>query len=208
MAIKQFDLNYDSSEDRLLFRLNTDTHEEYQFWLTRRISLFFLLASNHVVESSLQRKHSPETSKAIANFQKDTIAQSTNFQSSFVNGSAFPIGDKPILVKELKCGTTINTDLPSSSLVLSLITGENVTLKFSQNTLQTLYLLIQKVCRSIQWISNQEIQAQAPNKQNASISIARPPFIHWFYNLEVSGIVRRSIEITLQSLSANYHENF
>jgi hypothetical protein len=68
MSIKQFNGSYVSNEDRLLFRFNTSDDSEYRFWLTRRITLFFLAATDHLVEKQLEKSHSKHTAKAITEF--------------------------------------------------------------------------------------------------------------------------------------------
>ena len=61
MSIKQFNGSYVLNEDRLLFRFNTSDDSEYRFWLTRRITLFFLAATDHLVEKQLEKSHSKQT---------------------------------------------------------------------------------------------------------------------------------------------------
>ena len=57
MSIKQFNGNYQAQEDRILFRFNTAEDAEYRFWFTRRITLFILAASTHLIEKQLEKQH-------------------------------------------------------------------------------------------------------------------------------------------------------
>ena len=53
------------SEDRILFRFNTQNQEEYRFWLTRRVTLFILAATSHLLSKKLEQTHSPDAAKAL-----------------------------------------------------------------------------------------------------------------------------------------------
>ena len=66
MTIKQFNATYLAQDDRLLFRFNTAEDTEFRFWLTRRVTLFILAATSHLLVKSLEKSHSPEAAKAIA----------------------------------------------------------------------------------------------------------------------------------------------
>ena len=65
MSIKQLNASYLLQEDRILFRINTEDKEEFNFALTRRVTLFILAASEHLVEKQLEQQHDPVTAKAV-----------------------------------------------------------------------------------------------------------------------------------------------
>ena len=77
MTIKQFNGSYSANEDRILFRFNTQNQEEYRFWFTRRVTLFILAATSHLLSKKLEQTHSADAVKALNEFEK--IFFLTNF---------------------------------------------------------------------------------------------------------------------------------
>jgi len=65
MSIKQLNGSYIPNEDRILFRFSTVDNCEYRFWFTRRITLFLLAATEHLVEKQLEQHHPPSTAREI-----------------------------------------------------------------------------------------------------------------------------------------------
>ena len=53
MTIKQFNATYLANDDRLLFRFNTSEDTEFRFWFTRRVTLFILAATSHLLVKNL-----------------------------------------------------------------------------------------------------------------------------------------------------------
>ena len=70
MSIKQLNASYFLHEDRIVFRINTQAKEEFVFLFTRRVALFLLAATEHLVEKQLEQRHEPATAKAVADFEK------------------------------------------------------------------------------------------------------------------------------------------
>ena len=104
MSIKQLNATYLLQEDRILFRINTEDKTEFSFLLTRRVALFILAASEHLVEKVLEQKHDPATAKAVADFEKKNLISSDMKGPEFEPGETFPLGESPILVLDVTCG--------------------------------------------------------------------------------------------------------
>ena len=68
MSIKQVNATYLVQEDRILFRFNTQDKAEYLLWFTRRVTLFFLVATSHLLTKNLEQAHSPDAAKALNEF--------------------------------------------------------------------------------------------------------------------------------------------
>ena len=73
MTIKQFNATYLANDDRLLFRFNTGEDTEFRFWFTRRVTLFILAATSHLLVKNLEQSHTPEAAKAIAEFGEEAV---------------------------------------------------------------------------------------------------------------------------------------
>jgi hypothetical protein len=112
MSIKQFNGAYLVNEDRILFRFNTQSQEEYRFWFTRRVTLFILAASSHLHSKKMEQTHSPDVVKAIGDFEKEVILETVKTENAqaqtYEAGLNFPLGFDPILVMDVTCSLTKN----------------------------------------------------------------------------------------------------
>ena len=187
MSIKQFNGSYLTHEDRILFRFNTVNQEEYRFWFTRRVTLFILAASSHLITKKLERAHSPDTAKAINEFEKEAVLEATKNQNpaeqTYESGSHFPIGSDPLLVMDVTCSLTKNgekleqlsdqnpveIDQPLSIDFL-LPAGANLNLKLTGNTLQTMCILLDQLRQQAAW-GEAVLQAANAEKKDEKIDI-------------------------------------
>ena len=168
MSIKQFNGTYLVNEDRILFRFNTQNQEEYRFWFTRRVTLFILAATTHLLAKKMEQTHSPDAAKAIGEFEKEAIletAKTENTQAnSYESGIHFPIGFDPVLVMDVTCALTKNgerlvnlTDVKDGeidnelSMDFMLPGGANLNLKLAPNTLQAMCVLLDQLRLQAGW---------------------------------------------------------
>lgn len=124
MSIKQFNATYLAPDDRLLFRFNTLENTEFRFWFTRRVTLFILAATQHLIVKNLEQAHSPEAAKAIAEFSKEAIqidlaAQCVSQVSNYQPAENYPLGADPLLVMDAKC--TLKKEGAEETLSLDLV---------------------------------------------------------------------------------------
>jgi hypothetical protein len=107
MTIKQFNASYLVNEDRILFRFNTQDQAEYRLWFTRRVTLFILVATEHLFVKRMEKTHSLDAVKALAEFKKQAILDASKDQSDaakvFDSGTKFPIGADALLVMDVSC---------------------------------------------------------------------------------------------------------
>ena len=168
MTIKQFNATYLVNEDRVLFRFNTQNQEEYRFWFTRRVTLFILAATSHLLAKMREQTHSPDAAKAINHFEKEAILEaSKNEQATsqaYETGLNFPLGFDPILVMDVTCSLTKNGEKLTTpvelkegkiddvlSLDFVLPGGANVNLKLATNTLQMMCVLLDQLRLQAGW---------------------------------------------------------
>ena len=151
MSIKQFNGNYQAQEDRILFRFNTAEDAEYRFWFTRRITLFILAASTHLIEKQLEKQHQKITAKALSNFEQTMVKEKADFNVQYEQASQFPLGADPVLISDVKCSVLTVDHVNVLSLDLIMPNRANINLKLASSTLRTMTLLLEKLAAQAQW---------------------------------------------------------
>jgi hypothetical protein len=153
MSIKQLNASYLLQEDRILFRINTEDKEEFNFALTRRVTLFILAASEHLVEKQLEQKHDPSTAKAVADFEKKNLISSEMKGPEFESGEVFPLGNEPILVLDVTCGIAEAEGGGEQLFSIDLLIGkdQSINLKLPKPMLMAMRLLLENLCDQGSW---------------------------------------------------------
>lgn len=151
MSIKQFNGNYLPGEDRLMFRFNTVDNSEYRLWLSRRVTLFILVATEHLVEQRLAQSHTPPAVKAIAQFEHDAAKTQADFSVPYQGALVFPLGPDPVLVTDVKCTMLAHEGQDLMSLDLSIVNHRNLNLKLPLSILLTMRLLLERLADTAQW---------------------------------------------------------
>ena len=168
MTIKQLNATYLVNEDRILLRLNTPEEAEYRLWITRRVTLFILAASTHLLTKYLEQTHTAETAKAIDAFEKDALVEASKIANAASNeyqsGIQFPLGSEPILVMDVSCSLLqnnasegSNSDANSSgnhdivSIDFVLPGGANLNLKLASTMVRAINLLLDQLRQQAGW---------------------------------------------------------
>jgi hypothetical protein len=168
MGIKQVNAAYLANEDRILFRFNTPEAAEYRLWITRRIGLFILAATRHLLTQKLEQTYTAETAKAIDAFEKEALVEASKIANStateYQSGIQFPLGAEPILVMDVSCSllqnnasdasksnaiTDDNHDIISIDFVLP--GGANLNLKLASNMVRVITLLLDQLRQQAGW---------------------------------------------------------
>ncbi|BDT79155.1 hypothetical protein [Polynucleobacter yangtzensis] len=173
MTIKQFNATYLANDDRLLFRFNTSEDSEFRFWFTRRVTLFILAATSHLLVKALEQSHTPEAAKAIAEFSEEAVKKDRE-QSEAVKpetyepASTYPLGADPVLVMDVKCALEKQGSEDMLSLDLVLPGGANINLKMAGPTLQAMCLLLNQLREHAAW-------GEVPQVQDVATTAAENP---------------------------------
>lgn len=157
MTIKQFNASYLIPDDRLLFRISTVDDSEYRFWMTRRVVLFILAATNHLLYKKLEERHTPEAAIEMMKFGQEvatagqTDAEGKLIEIPYQAANKYPIGVDPILVMDVKC--EIAKDGIDNVLMLDLIlpAGGIMNLKMAGNTLHSMCALLSQLAEHASW---------------------------------------------------------
>lgn len=195
MTIKQFNASYLVNEDRILFRFNTQDKAEYRLWLTRRVTLFILVATSHLLQKKLEKTHSSDAAKALNEFGKqailETAKQAKDASNDFESGITFPIGADPLLVMDVTCSLTKNGEKlaflektkdgqidDNLSIDFLLPGGANLNLKLSENLMQAMTILLDQIRQNAGWGETlpqekklEKIEDDHANPVNENISI-------------------------------------
>jgi len=195
MTIKQFNASYLVNEDRILFRFNTQDKAEYRLWLTRRVTLFILVATSHLLQKKLEKTHSSDAAKALNEFGKqailETAKQAKDASNDFESGITFPIGADPLLVMDVTCSLTKNGEklaflektkdgqIDDNLSIDFLLPGRaNLNLKLSENLMQAMTILLDQIRQNAGWGETlpqekklEKIEDDHANPVNENISI-------------------------------------
>jgi len=151
MSIKQFNGNYLPGEDRLMFRFNTHNNSEFRLWLSRRVTLFLLAATEHLVEQRLTQTHSAPAAKAIAQFAQDTAKSQADFTVQYQVAMHFPLGHDPVLATDVKC-TMVQVDgTDAMTLDFSMTNHPNLIITLAIPILITMRILLERLADNAQW---------------------------------------------------------
>jgi hypothetical protein len=181
MTIKQINASYLINDDRLLFRFNTNEGSEFRFWFTRRVTLFILAATHHLVVKNLEQTHSSEAAKAIAQFgqeevQSQLIGRNQTSQDVYIPAGTYPLGADPILVIDVKCTMEQQGLEDILSLDLVLPGGANVNLKLAGSVLQGMCILLNQLREHAAW--GEVPQVQEANMANDATTESQKPSVH------------------------------
>lgn len=154
MSIKQLNTTYLLQEDRILFRINTHSNEEFVFLFTRRVALFLLAATEHLVEKQLEQRHDPATAKAVLDFEKKSLIDMGSSGPDFETGETFPLGQTPLLVLEVTCSIA-PPDQVSGEVMFSidfvLANDQSINLTLPKSMLIAMRLLLENLCDQASW---------------------------------------------------------
>jgi hypothetical protein len=168
VSIKQINAAYLVNEDRILLRFNTPEEAEYRLWITRRVGLFMLVATTHLLTKQLEQSHAPDTAKAIDAFEKEALVEASKIANTTPNeyqsGIQFPLGAEPILVMDVSCSLLQNNASDSSnsdaitssnqdiiSIDFALPGGANLNLKLASNMVRAITLLLDQLRQQAGW---------------------------------------------------------
>lgn len=168
MTIKQINASYLVNEDRILFRFSTQDQAEYRLWFTRRVTLFLLAASSHLLSKKLEQDHSAQAAKALNAFESEALVEASKTanagQQAYESGTQFPIGSDPLLVMDITCALTKNEEKLDEknssethtfdddlSVDFVLPGGANLNLKLAGNMMRAMCLLLDQLRQQAGW---------------------------------------------------------
>ena len=139
----QMQLSYVSTEDRLLFRLNTKARQEFRFWMTRRYvmilwhSLNQLLAKEEpaaaaaVPEVPVPALVDPLVEAAKKEFKHQEFVAQADFKTRYQESTYLHLGDTPALlfsvgIKPAPDGTAMLCMHPEKGQGIEMVLNEQI----------------------------------------------------------------------------------
>lgn len=177
MQIHQLNVSHNERQDRLLLRLNTQTAEEFRFWLTRRMALRLVPALEQTIgrlESTQARVMAPDPSsqQILTELKRDAFMQQADFKTPYVEQAhKLPLGDEPMLV------TDVQLQLQGTAVLLTLQDkgtapgpGQVCQLNLQNPLLHGLIHLVRQAMDKAQWLSTAE--TSAPQAEAAGMPVS------------------------------------
>lgn len=152
MKLNQISVKYDPEEDRLLLRMNTDSEEEFKFYLTRRIIKQLIPLMNKYFDKEQENVSANvmlDSKKEIKEFQHSKMLEDVKFTNEYKEAPKTDQPDKPpILVSKV-----IMKSLEENKIRLGFFPKEKEGLEFVTNLkfLHSLYQLIINASKRSEW---------------------------------------------------------
>lgn len=155
MQINQFNFSYLPIEDRLLFRLTTES-DLYMLFFTRRLVKALSSSLDELFEkqtniqlASKSAMISDEASSAYTQFEHDSAIQGKNFNAEFdVDKKQFPWGNSPVLVNDIKISLLSEKEVRIS---FNCINKQTISVTFNEKLIHGFYHAIAKLANSADW---------------------------------------------------------
>jgi len=100
--LRQMQLQYQPIQDRLVLRISTEDHQEFAFWLTRRLlqMLWPALVKGLASHTDVVLQHDPGGREAVMAFKHEAAAATADFGKPYQEDPAAkrPLGERPLLV--------------------------------------------------------------------------------------------------------------
>lgn len=175
MSIKQLHCQYIPQEDRLLFRLNTESGCDYLFLLTRRITLFILSATERLVVEQLATSHEVTIAKAINEFEEGAARETVQFQDQYNAGTSFPMGETPLLVRDASCKVQLQEGKTIICIDFLLDNNKTIGLQLWGSVYQNMRILLNRMVEQALWLGSSVGEV---NKTQSEEVASLPGFSH------------------------------
>lgn len=141
MGIKQFSGVWVKLEDRILFRVNTKELTEYRFWFTSLI----LKDMRSLCDQNIKKIYSTKDLRLNSSRREliKTRVRKNLHQTTFDSGYAFPLGEKPSLVKSV--ALLVDLDGKKTTLQFETFNQKKIDLKLSVDLLIVLNTLLDQL---------------------------------------------------------------
>lgn len=162
MALKQFSGNYIPEIDRLIFKISTTEDQEFQFFLTRRITALILSGAQLKATKIIEKKHPGSATKELLKFKQEQIKNLNQPNQKFKHGSKKPLGNLPSLVTSVNFSNGSNEKICLMSLTTKL--HGNIQLHLPESSLHAIQQLLFQLQEIANWGLEQEKTASNQNQ--------------------------------------------
>ena len=158
--LRQLNVSYVETEDRLMLKVSTSDDKEYRAWCTRRFTRLLLDRLEQMFETEVDEQQvvPRETRKEVARMKHDSKVEQNAFQTPYkAEPLEYPLGEEGVLLTTLRY-----QQMESGVLALSLADpdGKGVSLNLDTRLRHQLYELFERATNRAGWFDN----AASPTK--------------------------------------------
>ena len=165
--LHQMQFTYVPVEDRILFRMNTKTRQEFRFWMTRR---YVQILWNTILKVLKDRasppaaempddKPLPEPMKeAKIQVEHEQIVGNSDFKTEYQESSYLPLGESPTLLFSVGIKPGPNN---LALLVLNPQKGQGVEMALNDQIVHSLCKLLSETAAKADWKLNLDFSKAA-----------------------------------------------
>lgn len=150
MSIHQINMTFDPEEDRIVFRVNTVSKEEFRLHLTRRLVKRLWPALTGIIHQEFKSRKPDQAHQTdlMVPFERQKILEQTDQKTSFnENAQRYPLGESCLLITRFQVKFRDNNPIlcfyPSS--------GSGVELSAHPTFLHGLCELLAKTVKKAEW---------------------------------------------------------
>ena len=149
-TLSQMQMLYVPEEDRILFRVNSTSGEEFRFWLTRRYVFLLtkVLRDYADKDPDVSAQATPEEKKAVEEFKQEQRISDANFTKEFAEeSSSYPLGEATHLAFKL------SFSVKEASLQLSIQpkAGQGINFVINQDINASMMQLLKTAAEKGEW---------------------------------------------------------
>ncbi|MEP5763480.1 MAG: hypothetical protein ABJ308_02765 [Halieaceae bacterium] len=149
--LRQLNVSYMASEDRMLFKVSTSDDLEYRLWCTRRFTRLLLeqLQGMFAEEATADVAVPAAAREDVTKLKHSQSITEASFQQPYsAEPLEYPLGEQGLLMTTLRHKT-----LPDGAIALNLCGKENkgVTLNLDENLRHQLYELFSRAAERAKW---------------------------------------------------------
>ncbi len=149
-------LTYVPTEDRLLFRMNTKTRQEFRFWMTRRYVGILWNSLTNIISDAEKSKKKEETFSPVDPLVESTkteikhkeMISKSDFKTEYQESTYLPLGEQPSLLFSVAIKPH-----PSGQALLCMHPekGQGVELALNEQIVHSLCKLIAETTEKAGW---------------------------------------------------------
>ena len=168
-AISQMQMLYNAEEDRILFRVNTTSAQEFRFWITRRYAaLLFRVLKEHLDrDPDVSTQDTPQAREAVRSFKQEKAVRSANFKEEFrEESSEMPLGQEALLAFRLQ----YNIQEGVLNLGIQPKEGQGINIAINEQINSSMTQLLAAAVRKAEWNLSVSLPQKAQNRDTPVIN--------------------------------------
>ena len=145
-------LSFVPTQDRLVFRLNTKSRQEFRFWMTRRYVKLLWKA----IMDMLQAKKRPEVRdesvrQMVIEAEHKEVVEKSDFKTEYQESTYLPLGEEPSLLFRVAMRVPDPGKEGHPVLCLHPEKGEGIEIALNEQILHSLCKLLAETTQKAEW---------------------------------------------------------